>query len=100
VNSADGAGGGSSDGSDDGDGSTGRRVIVYTTALCPPCDDLKAYLTSRDVPFETADPMMDEDAAEFLEDHNVRSAPALRVGDQVVGGGALTRERVDELLGL
>jgi glutaredoxin len=77
----------------------GRRVVVYTTALCPPCDDLKAYLKSLGIPFETADPMMDEDAAEFLEDNNIRSAPALRVDDQVVAGAALTPERVDELLG-
>ncbi len=82
------------------DPGTAPRVIVYTTALCPPCDDLKAYLSSRDIAFETADPMMDEDAAEFLEDNNVRSAPALRVGDAVVAGPALTRESIDSLLGL
>jgi glutaredoxin len=78
----------------------GPRVVVYTTILCPPCDELKAYLRSHGVAFETADPMMDEDAAEFLEDRNIRSAPTLRVGDEVVSGAALTRERVDALLGL
>lgn len=84
-------------GSDDGND---RRVVLYTTALCPPCDDLKAYLRARDIAFETADPMMDEEAAEFLEDRNVRSAPALRVGDEVLAGAALTRDRIDALLGL
>ena len=39
------------------------NVIVYSTPLCVPCDQLKSYLRERGVDFTAKDLMMDEDAA-------------------------------------
>lgn len=54
-------------------------VIVYTTPLCSPCDALKAFLTREGVAFSVVDVMMDEAAADRLDDLNIRSTPALEV---------------------
>ena len=77
-----------------------RQVIVYVTPLCSPCERLKAYLRSRDVTFRVKDLMMDEDAAERLESHNIRGAPALEVDGEIVAGPALDKARIDAMLGL
>ena len=44
--------------------------------------------------------MMDEAAALLLEHHHIRSAPALQVGDTIIGGRDLVPARIDALLGL
>ncbi len=61
-------------------------VTVYSTAFCPPCDRLKAHLGELGVAFTLRDPMMDEEAAEFLESRHLRTTPVLTVGDTVVVG--------------
>lgn len=71
-------------------------VVVYSTALCIPCEHLKRHLRDREVAFTVKDPMMDEDAAEFLESNGIRSTPVLTVGDEVIVG--FDPERVDEVL--
>lgn len=72
------------------------EVTVYSTALCSPCEHLKSHLTESGVAFVVKDPMMDEEAAEFLEDRNIRSTPVLTVGDHVVIG--FDRAKIDEAL--
>lgn len=77
-----------------------EKVIVYSTPLCPPCEQLKKYLTSRNVEFIVKDLMMDEAAADLMASHNIRSAPALQVGDEILSGQELKPERIDALLGI
>lgn len=77
-----------------------EKVIVYSTPLCPPCEQLKKYLTSRNVEFIVKDLMMDEAAANLMASHNIRSAPALQVGDEILSGQELKPERIDALLGI
>ena len=60
-----------------------RSVRVYSTALCAPCEALKADLRARGVDFTVFDPMMDEDAADFLEDRNIRTTPVMVVGEEI-----------------
>ena len=74
-------------------------VIVYSTPLCAPCERLKRYLTSRGVTFTVKDLMMDEAAAELMESRNIRTSPALQVGDEILSGKDLKPERIDQLLG-
>ncbi len=74
------------------------EVIVYSTPLCEPCEELKAYLHSRGVAFRVRDLLIDEAAAEALEQRNIWSAPAISVGDEFVEG--FDQARVDALLGL
>ncbi len=77
-----------------------EKVVLYTTPMCGPCEQVKKYLTALGVDFEVVDVMMDEEAADLLDSKGIRSAPALAVGDKIVAGAALSTERIDELLGL
>jgi len=74
------------------------NIIVYSTPLCSPCDGLKDYLKSNGVRFSTKDLMMDEEAAEFIEDKGIRSTPVLQVGDNLYFGADLSKDRLDEIL--
>ncbi len=74
-----------------------RKITVYSTPFCAPCDALKNYLTEREIPFSVRDPMMDESAADLLASRNIRSAPALEVDDDIYAGAALSAERLEEL---
>ena len=38
------------------------KVIVYSTPLCAPCEQVKAYLRRHGVDFVVKDLLMDEDA--------------------------------------
>jgi glutaredoxin-like protein NrdH len=75
-----------------------QKIIVYTTPLCGPCEALKRALAARGVAFQTVDLLMDEEAAERLEDHGIRSAPALEVDGRFYAGAALTDDRLDAAL--
>lgn len=77
-----------------------REVIVYSTPICAPCEALKRYLRSRGVEFTVKDLMMDEDAALFLEDRNIRTTPVLQVDGELLAGNHLKTEKIDALLGL
>ena len=63
-----------------------RKVVVYSTPLCAPCERLKAYLRNRGVAFSVRDVMVDEDAAMFLESRNIRSTPVLAIDDEIIVG--------------
>jgi glutaredoxin len=76
------------------------KVVLYTTPMCGPCEQVKAYLTALGVDFDVVDVMMDEEAADLLDSKGIRSAPALAVGDKIVAGAALNTDKIDELLGL
>jgi glutaredoxin-like protein NrdH len=92
----------SEDGKNEGGaaGDVAGEVVVYTTPLCAPCEALKRYLKANDVAFTVKDVMMDEEAAAVLEARNIRSTPALGVGDLLLAGADLNPERVDQVLGL
>ena len=77
-----------------------RPVIVYSTPLCAPCEQLKRYLFACDVAFVVKDLMMDEDAAEFVEGLGIRTSPVLQVGETLLHGGDLEPSKIDALLGL
>ncbi len=74
-----------------------RTVIVYSTPLCAPCEALKRSLAARGIPFTTVDLLMDEEAAERLEEQGIRSAPALEVDGRLYTGAALAEERLNAL---
>jgi glutaredoxin len=77
-----------------------KEIVLYTTPMCGPCEQVKAYLQALEVDFEVIDVMMDEEAAELLDMKGIRSAPALRVGDAFAAGAALVPEKIDEMLGI
>lgn len=73
-------------------------ITVYTTPLCVPCEALKRALKARGVAFRTVDLLMDEDAAERLEEQGIRSAPALEIDGRIYAGATLAEDRLDALL--
>ena len=75
-----------------------QTVVVYTTPLCAPCEALKRALRARGVAFQTIDLLMDEEAAERLEEQGIRSAPALEVDGRFYTGTALAEDRLDAVL--
>ncbi len=77
-----------------------RDVIVYTSPMCAPCEQLKRFLTANGVPYRVRDLLMDEDAQDRLEEARIRSTPALEVDGHIYAGDALTQEKVRELLGI
>lgn len=77
-----------------------QRIIVYTTPLCRPCEQLKAYLRAHDVAFDIKDLLMDDAAADLLESRNIRSTPALQIDDEIYAGPQLAPQNIDVLLGL
>ncbi len=74
------------------------RVIVYSTPLCAPCERLKDYLRTKGIDFTVKDLMMDEEAAELMESRNIRTSPALQVGEEILAGADLKPETIDALL--
>jgi len=76
------------------------QVTVYSTPLCAPCERLKQYLKAQGVPFEAKDLMMDEEAAEKIEDLGIRSSPVLEVDGRYYSGTQLTPEHLVGILGL
>lgn len=77
-----------------------HEIIVYSTPFCTPCDKLKQYLTANGVPFIAKDLMMDEDAAEHIEDLGIRSSPVLEVDGKAYAGAQLAPESLSGILGL
>ena len=77
-----------------------HEIIVYSTPFCAPCDKLKQYLTANGVPFIAKDLMMDEDAAEHIEDLGIRSSPVLEVDGKAYAGAQLAAESLSGILGL
>ena len=70
------------------------KVVLYTTPMCGPCEQVKNYLQALGVEFTVIDVMMDEEAADLLERKGIRSAPALG------GSQADVQLKRDQLVGL
>lgn len=76
------------------------QVVVYTSPMCAPCEELKGYLKRLGVPFRVRDLLMDEEAQDRLDEARIRSTPALEVDGVIYAGSELTPERVRELVGV
>ena len=84
-----------------------KKVVIYTTGLCPFCLLAKRLLTEKDVSYQQVDVLMDPRArADMVEKSGGRtSVPQIFVEDFHVGGSddlyALEQEgRLDGILGL
>ena len=84
-----------------------KKVVIYTTGLCPFCLLAKRLLTEKDVSYQEVDILMDPRAkADMIEKSGGRtSVPQIFVDDFHVGGSddlyALEEEgRLDGILGL
>jgi glutaredoxin-like protein NrdH len=75
-----------------------RRLVVYASPLCAPCEALKRLLASEGLAFEVRDVMVDEAAANLLENHGIRTTPALGIDDELYAGDDLAPDRLVALL--
>jgi glutaredoxin len=75
-------------------------ITVYSTPLCQPCEQLKSYLREQGIEFTVKDLMMDEDAADFIDDHNIRTSPVLQIDDKLLHGADLDPAKINAVLGL
>ena len=77
-----------------------RKITVYTTPFCVPCEQLNRYLDTQGVSFATRDLMMDEDAQDKVDDAGIRTTPILEVDGKLYAGEALAPEKIRALLDL
>ncbi|MGE4218944.1 MAG: glutaredoxin family protein [Alphaproteobacteria bacterium] len=77
-----------------------KPVTVFSTPFCAPCERLKAYLKAQGVAFTVRDLMLDEDAAEMIEDRNIRTSPVLQVGETLYHGPDLHPDSLACILAL
>lgn len=63
-----------------------KKVTLYSQPGCPPCFAAKAFLQSRNVPFEYKDVQADPVALQELLALDSRSTPTLLVGEEVMIG--------------
>ncbi len=76
------------------------NITVYSTPFCAPCERLKQYLDAHGVVYVRKDLMMDEDAADLMEQKGIRSAPVLEIDGQFYAGAQIAPESLARLLGL
>ena len=77
-----------------------RKLVVYSSPLCAPCEALKRLLASEGLDFEVRDVMVDEDAARLLESRGIRTTPVLGIDDRYYAGDDLAPDRLVALLDL
>ena len=76
------------------DGSSAKRITVYTTPVCPFCDHAKAYLTGRDLAYTEVDVSTDRAGLrEMVVMTGQRGVPVVRVGDKALVGWNVARFR-------
>lgn len=61
-------------------------VVLYTRSECPPCDQGRAYLKSRNVPFAERQVASQADIEAFRKAGGADALPALGIGRQMLRG--------------
>ncbi|MDO9575585.1 MAG: glutaredoxin domain-containing protein [bacterium] len=75
------------------------KVVVYSTATCPWCHRVKAYLKEQGVPFK--DIMVDKDqnaAQEMVRITGQMGVPVIAIGNKPIIG--FDKTKIDKALGL
>jgi len=65
-----------------------KRVLIYTTPICPYCERAKSLLAKKGTDFEEIDIFMDTDARAAMEAkaNGRKTVPQIFVGETHVGG--------------
>ena len=72
-------------------------IVVFSQPGCPTCQQVKAYLSSRELPFEERDVSSDESAFNELQARGYAATPLTIVGDIEILG--MNRVRFGQVLG-
>ena len=64
-----------------------KKVIIYSTRICPFCVRAKNFFSKKDIPFEDIMVDQDPDQLKIMMDRSQRqSVPQIFIGDYHVGG--------------
>ena len=78
---------------------TDKKVIVYTTSICPYCVQAKNYLKSKGIKFEEINVGNDrEKAMQLIQRTGQTGVPQIEIDGEFVIG--FNQEKIDELLGI
>ncbi len=76
-----------------------KKVIVYTTPLCPWCQAVKAFLKANNIEFEEIDVSSNEEKArEMILKSGQMGVPVIEIDGEIVVG--FNKPLLEELLGL
>lgn len=64
-----------------------KKVIIYFQPTCPSCNQVKAYLDRKGVPYEGKNVKKDKLAMdEMVRKYGIRVTPVVVIGDRVMVG--------------
>ena len=64
-----------------------KKVVIYSTRICPFCVRAKNFFSKKDIPFEDIMVDQDPDQLKIMMDKSQRqSVPQIFIGDYHVGG--------------
>ncbi|HVH41523.1 MAG TPA: glutaredoxin 3 [Labilithrix sp.] len=64
-----------------------KKVVMYSTRVCPYCIRAKLLLKNRAIPFEEIDVTGDHEARQWLvQTTGRRTVPQIFIGDEAIGG--------------
>lgn len=67
------------------------NVIVYSSANCPYCTQLKNYLKDQQIDFEERNISLNDEYAEELQSMGISSVPLTVIGEHKILGMNITR---------
>lgn len=76
-----------------------NKVRVFSTATCPYCISLKAYLKEKGVEYEDIDVTNDKERAqEMIKKSGQMSVPVTEINGEIIIG--FDKEKINKLLGI
>jgi glutaredoxin 3 len=76
-----------------------KKVIVYSTPVCPYCLALKSFLEENDISYEEKDVSSDKEALErMIEKTDSKGVPVVEIDEEFIVG--FDKDKISELLGL
>ena len=76
-----------------------KKVLIYSTPICPYCHQTKDYLNEKKIKFIDFDVAADSaKAQEMIDKSGQMGVPVLDIEGEIIVG--FEKERIDKLLGL
>jgi glutaredoxin-like YruB-family protein len=74
-----------------------KKVKIYSQPTCPDCNNVKAYLDKKGVPYEDINVQKDKKAMqEMVKRYGIRVTPVVIIGDRVMVG--FNAPKIDKFL--
>ena len=74
-----------------------KKVMIYSQPTCPDCNNVKAYLDKKGVPYKDIDVHKNKKALdEMVKKYGIKVTPVVVMGDRVMVG--FNAPKIDKLL--